>query len=295
MSMKILHFFHRLVILSLALCALTSLSQAAIIVDWGNTGGADLVVGNQNFTGTRDSTYVPGTALNPAIGASYYSVNTNKNPYFFGQAYVASGTINTNAGKVWDSGTTSYLNGTGLSSGSAGSSYSFFLWKQAGNGSAYGFQNGMDSGNVTVNTFTLESSLNATTNVSASDFRFVLLQSGSYYISDAISHISTTLNPALLTNVAANSLNWHNWTVEGASGFANGGTVGSLVGGMTFDNIEGVGYWHNLATSASAGINVKSQYFSVDGTAAIPEPTTVALLLSGVAACAWRRKRSSTR
>lgn len=271
-----------------AFCFCTEWVGGAVMVEWGTVGAVGdtaIVAANQAFVGTDVATYDPNTAISPAIGANYYSSNAGKNPYFFGQLYSPTGTFAPNANKVWNQSTGG---GDSLNTGSNTNSeiYSMFLWKQAGDGASYGFQNGLNAGNVSADTFSLQTFNNVVTGLTTSEFRFVLLGGSNYYISGVVDSTPVTSKETISGTVGG--LTWYDYTPTGAGGFASGGTIGG-VATLSNDNVVGVGFWHHMVTTTTL-INVKTDYFQVIGDA-VPEPTIMALLAAGAVASFRLRRR----
>jgi hypothetical protein len=218
-------------IIMLLTCFAAALSQAALVVDFNAQ--------TQVSTGTLFSTSFAGTNLN--LSAADYS-----GAAMFG-AYNENGGISYRVETDTALGA-SVRTGTGTSSG-------MFAW-DTGGGAVFGVANDTIKANLSL----------MDSRVVTADFRFVVENAGSWYISETI---ATASDAAISAN--ALSLAWSAYDVSTIAGVTN-------MGGASFDpvNFTDIGYagaYLSVTGNRAGNHGIKS--LTVD---AIPEPATLGLI-----------------
>jgi hypothetical protein len=225
----------------LALGLASSASAQSTIVEWGAIGGDNnIVTADQNMTmGTTFS-----TAVNPTVGASYYSSAAGKTPIFGG--------VNSafNSRKIANNADGDRIffahNTTSLYSG-------MVLW---------------DTASVELDTLSIET---LAFGAATASWRFVIQKGASTYVSDATSMAG--FFAANGSPITASTLIWNDFTVQ--SGGNGTGTVGA-VAAIDMTGVTGVGYYAELLDAANGGFqSSQTRYFQAT---AVPEPSTYALL-----------------
>jgi hypothetical protein len=268
-----LHRVAALALLSSAF-ALPSISQAALIVDWGGDYvNSTLVAFSGSFT-------------NSSTGSGYGGFLAGENPieltpssgYTGGRIYGSILEL-TNVGASL--GSVNGVGGTGatdlmLLKSDTGSAAAFLiLWQQADF-----LTLGANSGNVSFDA-TSSVRLNTTSytaqNATDSGRLVIRLTNGSYYISE---RVFTDASNRTVSNLTG--LNFFNYAPATSLGVDNGslGVAASILSSGSITGITSVGFYFESDTAANA---VRITDFEVNAIVSlIPEPSTYALLAGGL-------------
>jgi hypothetical protein len=239
-------------ILTLPLCA-------DVIVDYAPTVTADIVgVG----LSSGNVAYSDSTARSPATGGDY-TAGTSIN-FYGGTSTTGTGTIN-----QWyaESDTDGYR--FRLNASTVGDTASaLFFWKQAN------FLNGTEAGVVTLdgsNAFSVTGRRYGSG--TAGDIRFVVEESGSFYVSAIAGAVPDSSGSVTLGDPSSET--WFNYDPASAIG-----TIGSAAT-PTFTNVISVGVLFQVDATTTG--NKTYEFTNFQAQASIPEPAHAAMLLGIVA------------
>lgn len=262
--------------MSLALTLLSAFGSltAAPIVTWGPspnyvgsfTNASGLSGGVVSFSDT--------TVRNPA---SPYPNGQPSGTYYGGAVSQNSGGISLWRVGNGTSGTDDFLNyGSVLTTGQ--SATSVFLWTQPT------FLNSLNSGNITLasaNAFSASLNVAGGSSMAGSNFRWLIQVGGNYYLSSAAG-LTTTRTTYSLSDPS--SVSWFSYDP-----FSSLTTVGAVWTTPDFSNLTGVGVWMQSINSGASSITGEGRLYAFEA-AAVPEPTTVALLGAGILLIGLRRR-----
>ncbi len=300
-----------------ALPFLTLTSQAALLVEWGRVGPngqSTIVTGNaalQNVGAVLGSAYG-----NPNVGdgggvTGYYAGSADpsaKNPVFYaaqtgnlqGAAQVTNNVLSATASDGLRLGLAS-------TTATLGSASALYFWGQSMVYSAatvgtpsgysdavdYGFQNGLNSGNIQLTSIGGFAGVGATSGSVVADrtLRFVILQGSNYYVSASIGGITgTNGNGYTYTSggtLDLDTLTWASFDPTTSIVLAGSETFSTLT---NYNNIKGVGVLANFKnTTANREFYVGG--FSASGVA-VPEPNVFALLGGTFGMLMFKRRRA---
>lgn len=246
------------VLSSLAVGAVNA--HAGTIAQWGVAGGdANIVTAIQAYSSVP-TTYASGTAINPAVGANYYSSATGRTPIFNGAFSDSPGA----SMQVFQagSGRDQFQSASGTS---AGTSFSGMLTWESAN-----FLAGYTGDLLTLST---EAYRFGTTSAGTLQFIFQA-NDNSWYVSSTTFSLATSFpgTPQTIADVGAES--WLNFTpISGGAA-----TIGSAASISDFSNVKAVGIYFGVTKTASITGGVSSDFFQATAAAPVPEPGTLALL-----------------
>jgi hypothetical protein len=263
-------------LLTVAILAISTLPafSNSVIVNWGP--GTNIVTANQSFA-TKPTTYNPATAINPLVGANYYSDATGANPVFGGAMSVSAST----AAIENSSGNDRIAFQHGVDNGITFSA--MVMWN------ASNFLT--DPISMTLQTVTIGGVRQRSSSVAQDnqEIRLILRQGDDYFISAAQSFNTTASEKVFNLD---GSVNWFSFTP-----FSNGvATIGAQVSAPSYDALDAIGYYQqtrNNSGSANQQVGFDITSFQAVGEP-VPEPKTVTLLLAGVglwAARYFKRRR----
>lgn len=203
-------------------------------VQWGTAvvGEANIVTNNQPYTSVPTN-YVPGTAINPIVGADYYPSATGRTPIFNGAFSYSPGASMQilNAG----SGRDQFQAASGTNDASVHFK-GMFAWESAN------FLPGFTGSLKTMTTDAYRFPAAATNGT----VQFIFQASnGAWYVSSNALSLGTGLAVKTLANVAAAT--WLNFTP-----FTNGAaTIGGVAPVSDFSNVKAVGVYFDIAKNAA--------------------------------------------
>jgi hypothetical protein len=231
------------------------------LVAWGTSNG--IVTANQNLvTGKGSASVNLTTPASPSIGGAY----STHSPLFFAAAKALSGNSE-NAWRVINNANPG--DGTGdailvsFNKDTAATNDGVFtaIWTQDGTGSAHGFLNGANTGNVTLANMRVR--VKTTGLNSTSQLRFVIRRGAQFYISEdcgAVTSVFSAIAPGnttpyeeiALANLAA--VAWHPY--DPATDML---AFGAPVVLTSFDQITAVGLnWRNYGTDTFRQFYIES-------------------------------------
>jgi len=268
----------------LALLSLTSALNAALMVDWGG----NYVSSNAPFSN-------PDNGATPPVAVTQYGGFSGGSPLLLSPSNGYSGTSSIFYGQIIrTSGTATFtstpsgtLGGTRVTDASStdqlalkldsSNASALFLWKQTN------FLNGLNTGILDLGAGSTVSTTVDTFAIGVAG-RAVVKSAGSYYISSAIFSGTGTSSLDLTT------LSWS--TYDPATSISSIGSSFGLVSGGVIGDVTEIGFFTGVNGGTNA-VRLSSVEFNFSP-AAVPEPSSYALLAGGVSAFfVLRRKKRS--
>lgn len=223
----------------------------SVAVQWGEAGGdTNIVAGNQDFV-VKNTTYIEGTAANPAVGSSYYPINTDRSAVF--------NTSSSSSGNAKQVLNTTY--GDTIRSGKNQATYDcMYVWEN------------LSAGNVALAGLAAETRVAMWGGTGTGVVHWIIQkETGDWYASAGTELTKYNANSASFNSLSvpdASVLNWSGFTPI-TSGY---GTIGSSAS-IDMKNIKSVGLYYDLSGSGE-NINADLRYFK-------------ATVISGTPASGW--------
>lgn len=184
------------------------------LVDW--TGSENIVTSGSNLVAGKGSISIDlNTPSNPAVGSGYGNVDS---PVFYAASKAIATDNSESAYRVVDDSAIgspidrlviSYAKNTGTTMHATAT----VLWQQDGDGSAYGFLNGADTGDVRLAGTRLRARISSrTTNVN--QLRVVIRLGSQFYISDSIGSVADSVNIETFEMPNPYAVDWYTYDPE---------------------------------------------------------------------------------
>lgn len=249
--------------------------MADTIVQWGASGGEDIVSDSCQMEYSDIRTLQTSTPANPAFGENdYYSGHSSDRSWKFYQAISGaseSGSYYPN--EIHNDSSYDYLQIRDI----LGTTYpinSVLFWKKED------FLNGMNNAEVSLTSFYME----ADSHINATSLRWVVQDAAeNFYISDYTMVGNSGYASYELTDLS--SVSWY--TYDPGTDISVDG-IGAEVAGITFDDVAGVGFRVYVNASDSSNEVIRIRDFEVT---AVPEPGTLGMLGLIGAICFFIRRR----
>lgn len=192
-------------------------------------------------------------------------VTTWSSPFTYAPALRHLGTTRVTQVQVYPSTTASYST----------SAKGIFLWNKAD------FLNGTDSQTVVFSAGSLLSVNLTTISAATRDFRFVVNQGGTYYVSNS----NKTDATAGVFSIDPSTVSWRTVSTDGSY------TVGDTASTITLNDVQAVGLYINATRTGTGNLAQTNIQFNDFQAIAIPEPATIGMLgLGGLVALMLRRR-----